>query len=70
MQETKQSRPGPTRARRCFYKHNWKKFLNLVCFKDYVNNCVKQLATDACYYDETIAAFNSFRCSLHDAVYI
>ena len=45
-------------------------FLNPLCFRDYINNYGKQLATDACYSDETIAAFNSHKCYLDDAVYI
>lgn len=44
--------------------------LNPLCFRDYINNYGKQLATDACYSDETIAAFNSHKCYLDDAVYI
>ena len=39
-------------------------------FKNHVNHCAKWLATDACYYDQTIAAFNSYECSLDDAVYM
>ena len=44
--------------------------LNPLCFRDYINSYGKQLATDACYSDETIAAFNSHKCYLDDAVYI
>ena len=44
--------------------------LNPACFKAYINHCPKQLATDVCYSDETIAAFNSYEYSLDDAVYI
>ena len=44
--------------------------LNPLCFRDYINNYGKQLATDACYSDETIAAFNSHKCYFDDTVYI
>ena len=44
--------------------------LNPACFTDYINNCAKQQASDACYSDETTAAFNSYGCFLDDAVYI
>lgn len=44
--------------------------LNPECFIDYINNCAKQLASGACYSDDTIAAFNSYGCFLDDAVYI
>ena len=43
--------------------------LNPAYFKDYINHCPKQLATDACYSDETVAVFTSYECSLDDAVY-
>ena len=38
-------------------------------FEDYLNHRAKQLATNACYLVETIAAINSYEYSLNDAVY-
>ena len=44
--------------------------LNPECFTDYINNCAKQIASGACYSDDTIVAFNSYECFLDNAVYI
>ena len=41
--------------------------LHPLYFKKYINNCAKQLASEGCYSDETIATFSSYNCSLDDA---
>lgn len=43
--------------------------LDVVQFMSYINNCAKQLASDGCYSDETLATFSSYKCSLDDASY-
>lgn len=43
--------------------------LDVAQFMSYINNCAKQLATDGCYSDETLATFSSYKCSLDEASY-
>ena len=63
MQETKQSKKVflEIKIRKIEQgegKRASKNVLNLVSFKDYINNYVKQLATHVCYPNETIAVFS------------